>query len=98
MENKVHEFVPGAVMAYLDGELTASESLRVATHIEDCPTCAEWADRFRDGSRSLAEWQVETEDVFETETVILPEALAAALENRLSGSEPARKRTSSERP
>jgi anti-sigma factor RsiW len=91
MENKVHEFVPGAIMAYLDGELSASESLQVVAHIEDCPTCAKWASGFRDASRSLAEWRVETDDGFETEVVILPEALAAALQRRLSGPEPAKR-------
>jgi len=56
--NAVHPLAPEAVMAYLDGEVTAAEARDIQTHLAACGACQQLAADLRDGSGQLREWQV----------------------------------------
>jgi anti-sigma factor RsiW len=55
-----HQFEPGEVMAYLDGEISADRASEIAQHMQQCAECQELAAGFRDLSRELAAWEIET--------------------------------------
>jgi anti-sigma factor RsiW len=42
------------LLAYLDGELTVSERVRVEAHLADCPQCTAELDRLRLLQRELS--------------------------------------------
>jgi anti-sigma factor RsiW len=46
-------------MAFLDGELSASEAQTVSAHLKDCAQCAMVAEQFRATSEMLSRWDVE---------------------------------------
>jgi hypothetical protein len=60
MTTAAHLVSPEEVMGYLDGELPPSEANLVSVHIAECRECAELAEQFRDTTRLLAAWTVES--------------------------------------
>jgi Domain of unknown function (DUF4349)/Putative zinc-finger len=59
MQVNEHPVEQAEVMAYLDGELASDRTELVATHLQSCGECQEFAAELRDVSRQLAVWQVE---------------------------------------
>jgi hypothetical protein len=55
-----HPFEQEEVMAYLDGEISADRASEIAQHMQQCAECHELAARFRNLSRELASWEIET--------------------------------------
>ena len=55
-----HPFEQAEVMAYLDGEISADRASEIAQHMQQCAECEELAAGFRDLSRELAAWEIET--------------------------------------
>ncbi len=58
MPQSIHEFSQEEVMAHLDGELSAAQSLAVAEHLEQCLECQQLASDFRGVASRLGEWEV----------------------------------------
>lgn len=58
MNITAHPVAPEEVMAFLDGELSASEAQTVSTHIEHCTDCAKIVEQLQSTSQSLADWTV----------------------------------------
>src|SRR5580704_1473950 len=58
MNSTTHCVAPEDIMAFLDGELPASEVQTVSAHLEDCAQCAIAAEQFRATSRILSRWDV----------------------------------------
>jgi hypothetical protein len=58
MNTATHPVAPEELMAFLDGELTASEAHAVSAHLESCAPCARLANQFRATSQSLTQWTV----------------------------------------
>src|ERR1700756_5077340 len=54
-----HSVAPEEIMAFLDGELSASEAQAVSAHLKDCAQCAMVAEQFRATSEMLSRWDVE---------------------------------------
>ncbi|HEX3375208.1 MAG TPA: DUF4349 domain-containing protein [Edaphobacter sp.] len=54
-----HSVAPEEIMAFLDGELSASEAQTVSAHLNDCPQCSLVAEQFRATSQMLSRWDVE---------------------------------------
>jgi anti-sigma factor RsiW len=54
-----HCVAPEDIMAFLDGELSASEAQTVSAHLKDCAQCAMIAEQFRATSHMLSRWEVE---------------------------------------
>jgi anti-sigma factor RsiW len=54
-----HCVAPEDIMAFLDGELAASEAQTVSAHLKDCAQCAMAAEQFRATSQMLSRWEVE---------------------------------------
>lgn len=54
-----HAVTPEEVMAYLDGELSLSQALRVRNHLEQCVACTEISGSIQRTSSQLASWKVE---------------------------------------
>lgn len=59
MNITTHSVAPEEVMAFLDGELSATEAHAVSAHIEHCTDCAKIVEQLRSTSRSLTEWKVD---------------------------------------
>jgi len=59
MNTAAHPVAPEEVMAYVDGELPASDVQTVGTHIALCAECTDLAEKFRSTSLSLSRWKVE---------------------------------------
>jgi anti-sigma factor RsiW len=55
-----HPFEMEEVMAYLDGEISADRASEIAQHMQQCTECQELAADFRNLSRQLAAWEIET--------------------------------------
>ena len=47
MTTTTHSVAPEEIMAFLDGELSASEAQTVSAHLKDCAQCALVAEQFR---------------------------------------------------
>ena len=47
-------------MAYLDGEMSADRASEIAQHMQQCGECQELVAGFRNLSRELAAWEIET--------------------------------------
>jgi hypothetical protein len=58
MKTTVHPVASEELMAYLDGQLSPSESERVAAHLEVCPECAAVGEEVRGTSAWLSRWEV----------------------------------------
>jgi len=58
MTTTAHSVAPEEIMAWIDGELSASEAEAVTLHVAGCAECAALADDLRDTSQSLARWTV----------------------------------------
>ena len=58
-----HPFELEAVMAFLDGEISADRASELAQHMQQCGECRELAAGFRNLSRELAAWEVEMSPV-----------------------------------
>src|ERR1700746_701446 len=54
-----HSVAPEEIMAFLDGELSASEAQAVSAHLKACAQCAMVAEQFRATSEMLSRWDVE---------------------------------------
>jgi anti-sigma factor RsiW len=76
-----HPFELEEVMAYLDGEISADRASEIAQHMQQCGECRELAANFRNLSRELAAWEVETLPERLTEEMN-SEIAAAALQPR----------------
>ncbi len=59
MTTTTHSVAPEDIMAFLDGELSASEAQTVSSHVKDCPQCALVVEQFRATSGMLSRWDVE---------------------------------------
>ena len=55
-----HPFELEEVMAYLDGEISADRAAEIAQHMQQCAECQELAAGFRNLSRELSAWEIET--------------------------------------
>jgi Domain of unknown function (DUF4349)/Putative zinc-finger len=58
MKISQHAVLPEEVMAFLDGELPASDAQAVSAHIDRCAECARLARQFDRASQSLSAWNV----------------------------------------
>ena len=58
MNTTAHTVSPEDLMAFLDGELSASAAESVAAHLADCEECAGIVTQFRNISQSLSLWTV----------------------------------------
>jgi uncharacterized protein DUF4349/putative zinc finger protein len=58
MNSTAHCVAPEDIMAFLDGELPASEARAVSAHLEDCAQCAMVGEQFRATSQMLSRWDV----------------------------------------
>ena len=59
MNTITHVVAPEEIMAFLDGELSASETQTVSAHLAHCTECATLADELRSTSQTLSRWSVE---------------------------------------
>src|SRR5258708_39648888 len=69
MTTTTHCVAPEDIMAFLDGELSASEARAVSAHVKDCAQCAMVAEQFRATSRLLSRWDVPAVSVELEDTV-----------------------------
>jgi len=58
MTTTAHSVAPEDIMAWLDGELSASEAQAVSAHLDHCGECAALAEQLRDTSEALRRWTV----------------------------------------
>jgi hypothetical protein len=58
MNIATHPVAPEQVMAFLDGELSATEAQAVSSHLEHCAECADLAEQLRSTSVSLSGWRI----------------------------------------
>jgi hypothetical protein len=56
--NTTHPFAPEEVMAFLDGEVSATDAQAISAHLEHCVECTSVAEQFRNTSQSLSRWSV----------------------------------------
>jgi len=54
-----HPLEQEELMAYLDGELSASQAAAASDHLESCAECRDLAADLQSVSRRLMAWQVE---------------------------------------
>ena len=59
MNTSTHPVAPEEVMAFVDGELSATDAQAVSTHIERCSACSVLAEQFQSTSESLSRWGVQ---------------------------------------
>jgi hypothetical protein len=60
MNTATHPVAPEEVMAFLDGELPATNAQVVSAHLGQCAECAAIVAQFRSTSESLSDWKVPT--------------------------------------
>jgi hypothetical protein len=58
MNTTTHSVAPEEVMAFLDGELSASEAAGLAKHLDECAECADLVEQLRGTSLAMAAWSV----------------------------------------
>ena len=58
MNTTTHPVAPEQVMAFLDGELAATEAETISKHVNHCPECTTLADHFRAVSKVLSTWDI----------------------------------------
>ena len=56
--NTTHPFAREDVMAFLDGEVSATDAQAISAHLEHCVECTSIAEQFRNTSQSLSRWSV----------------------------------------
>src|SRR6266576_5900543 len=81
MTSTAHSVTPEDIMAFLDGELSASEARAVSAHLEGCAQCAMVAEQFRATSRMLSRWDLPAVSV-ELEDTVRSSAAKAAVGHR----------------
>ena len=81
MTTAAHSVAPEDIMAFLDGELSASEARAVSAHLEGCAQCAMVAEQFRATSQMLSRWSVPGVSV-ELEDTVRSSAAEAAVGRR----------------
>jgi hypothetical protein len=81
MTSTTHSVAPEDIMAFLDGELSASEARAVSAHLDDCAECAIVAEQFRATSQMLSRWSVPGVSV-ELEDTVRSSAAKAAVGHR----------------
>jgi anti-sigma factor RsiW len=81
MTTTAHSVAPEDIMAFLDGELSASEARAVSAHVKDCAQCAMVAEQFRATSRLLSRWDVPAVSV-ELEDTVRSSAAKVAVGHR----------------
>jgi hypothetical protein len=59
MNTSTHPVAPEEVMALLDGELSADRAQSVSAHIDQCAECGQLANRVRNTSQTLTQWQLQ---------------------------------------
>jgi uncharacterized small protein (DUF1192 family) len=60
MNTTAHVVAPEEVMAFVDGELSASDARAIAAHLDGCAECAGLAEQFRSTSQWLSQWEIGT--------------------------------------
>jgi len=60
MNVATHPVAPEEVMAFLDGELPATQAQSVFDHVKHCADCSNLASQFGDTKLRLASWKVES--------------------------------------
>lgn len=73
-----HTVSPEEVMAFLDGELAPEEANAVSHHLEECPECAYVAEQFRQTSRGMANWEIESLPATAEDAILTAMAIAKA--------------------
>jgi len=58
MNLTTHCVSPEEIMAYLDGDFSASDAEALSSHIDQCEECSELAKQFRAVSQLLSHWEV----------------------------------------
>jgi len=81
MTTAAHSVTPEDIMAFLDGELSASEARAVSAHLKDCAQCAMVAEQFRATSQMLSRWDLPAVSV-ELEDTVRSSAAKAAVGHR----------------
>lgn len=86
MEVKIHPVSEEELMAYLDGELPATQALEIAGHLERCGSCQALTADFESLGGRLREWIVEPppDELFQKLVLELPSE-AGAPHKRFSG-------------
>lgn len=82
MSTHHHPIDQEALMAYLDGELSADQASEALSHLDACPECQALATDFRAVSQALLGWEIESPEV------AISSELNAALTERLQKPEP----------
>jgi len=83
-----HPFEQAEVMAYLDGEISADRASEIAQHMQQCAECEELAAGFRDLSRELSAWEIETSPERLTNEMNAEFAAAARMQPKQTPSAP----------
>ena len=83
-----HPFELEEVMAYLDGEISAERASEIAHHMQQCAECQELAAGFRNLSRELAAWEIETSPERLTDEMNAEIAAAARTQPKQTASAP----------
>jgi anti-sigma factor RsiW len=83
-----HPFELEEVMAYLDGEVSADRASEIAQHMQQCAECRELAAGFRNLSRELAAWEIETSPERLTNEMNAEIAAAARMQPKQTPSAP----------
>jgi anti-sigma factor RsiW len=83
-----HPFELEEVMAYLDGEISADRASELAQHMQQCGECQELAAGFRNLSRELSAWEIETSPERLTNEMNAEFAAAAQMQPKQTPSAP----------
>jgi len=83
-----HPFELEEVMAYLDGEISADRASEIAQHMQQCGECRELAAGFRNLSRELSAWEIETSPERLTNEMNAEIAAAARMQPKQTPSAP----------
>jgi hypothetical protein len=83
-----HPFELEEVMAYLDGEISADRASEIAQHMQQCGECRELAAGFRNLSRELASWEIESSPERLTNEMNAEIAAAARMQPKQTPSSP----------
>ena len=73
-----HTVSPEEVMAFLDGELAPEAANAVSQHLEECREWAYVAEQFRQTSRGIANWEIETLPAKAEDSILTASAVAKA--------------------
>lgn len=86
MTTTTHPVAPEEIMAWLDGELAASEAHNIHAHVAGCPPCTAMVEELKCTSQLLSNWKIP--DLPRAIDGTVREALARQAENPRSGKPP----------